>query len=193
MEAIFLLGTMFSGKTSSLVHALQLALERGEKALVVEHPANTRNSARDLVRCVPFHLLAGLDDPRLDAPCDLVCFDETHFYECFSNKHVLFSLLPRLQAKAVLFAGLQYDFYNALAEFKVWNDLSKSGLFSGIEVRPLFTHNPCCGCGKFTDVHFTVNVDPRLGRVGDHYKNACKKCAEKYFSDFQDYHKCNRQ
>lgn len=175
MDAIFLQGTMWAGKTYQLVQAAKKAMEKGLKIEVFEHPENTRGSDRDLSSLLPNVKKFDQNSSFFSTKNDLIIFDEIHFYECFNTINEILCVLEEIKrhspACTIIFGGLLYDFYSNLRQFRIWDYLSTR--FDRVEKRLLFTTNPCCSCGRWVGVNYTVNIDAQKGRVGDHYDNAC--------------------
>ena len=178
---------MFSGKSFSLLTAIQAANNKGLKTGVFEHPANNRNSSRDLSRLSPSTQIFN-PGRILGQEWDLLVFDEVHFYECFGDKQEFLLTLRNCHAKTILLSGLEYDFYNYLQPFPVWNDIINYKIFDIVEFCNLRASTPCHYCGTWVGVHFTVNIDPAKGRVGDHYASCCYGCAEACFEEYKALH-----
>lgn len=185
MELIAYIGPMWSGKTVALAEIIKTAKQAGKQIGIFDHPNNTRNSKREIgslcQETQPFNR-----NVILSQSYDILVFDEIHFYEVFGNTQEFLSTIRESNTQLVVLAGIYYDFYNAYRPFPIWNKLSMN-----CEFRQCYTVQPCFRCGTYHGVQYTVSIGDPMQRVGDFYRNVCRRCGIAFFREWQE--KVNKQ
>ena len=208
---VFLTGPMGSGKTHQLVRAYLDAVARGYTCFMFENPNNNRNSSRDLANLLVISQLHVLDGKASKAQknqykkADILFFDEVHMYSAFGQDSLLIDFLKEINPPCVVCSGLWHDFYKGLenpetASFPIWSALAT--YLDDIRkcspnIPPVIHHQTCVltgcyKCGAIGESHFSANLEPSKGRVGDHYANCCLKCAKEYYANYVEYERENR-
>lgn len=192
-------GPVKSGKTTKLYSEIADCCIISEKKIYIFDCLNPRNSDRELKNIVGNCLNQFQDriifcsDYKISPETDLsslFIFDEIHFLDVFGTpeqRQDFLKLVQIINNQPFSFAcisGIYYDYYNNFKIFPIWEEIdkilkpSKIGEYKVDKIQTS-SFNPCAKCQSSLDVFYSISIDDRPERAGDHCVSVCHNCAMK--------------